>query len=205
MIILATHNSGKIKEFKRNLVHLNNLNLVDLKTLGITALAEESGFTFEENAKQKLSFYFELLKFKFDFEKNFLISEDSGLEIFSLNCEPGIKSARYGGEKLSDRERNQYLLKKMAPIPFDKRKAQFVCVIAIAGSGIPLENPKIFRAEIPGLISLEEKGDNGFGYDPIFINSFFQKTNAQLKDDEKDSISHRGLAIKKIIPLIEKN
>ena len=204
MIILATHNSGKIKEFKRNLIQLKNLNLVDLKTLGITNVADESGFTFEENAKQKLSSYFELLKNKFNFNKNILISEDSGLEVFSLNRQPGIKSARYGGEKLSDRDRNKYLLKKMIKIPFDQRKAQFVCVIAIVGPGIPFETPKIFRAEVSGIISLEEKGDNGFGYDPIFISSIFQKTNAQLKDKEKDRISHRGLAIKKITPLLEK-
>ena len=111
MLILATHNSGKIKEFKRNLIQLQNL--VDLKTLGITNVADESGFTFEENAKQKLSSYFKLLKNKFDFNENILISEDSGLEVFSLNRKPGIKSARYGGEKLSDSERNKHLLKKM--------------------------------------------------------------------------------------------
>ena len=87
---------------------------------------------------------------------------------------------------------------------WDQRKAQFVCVIAIVGPGIPFETPKIFRAEVSGIISLEEKGDNGFGYDPIFISSIFQKTNAQLKNEEKDSISHRGLAIKKMTPLLEK-
>lgn len=85
MIILATHNSGKIKEFKRNLIQLKNLNLADLKTLGITNVADESGFTFEENAKQKLSSYFELLKNKFDFNKNILISEFSASQQIDLD------------------------------------------------------------------------------------------------------------------------
>tara|TARA_B100000029_G_C17563648_1_gene954324 strand:+ start:296 stop:925 length:630 start_codon:yes stop_codon:yes gene_type:complete len=204
MIILATHNSGKIKEFKRNLSNrMKNFKVVDLKYFGISQIAEESGTTFEENAKQKLHYYFELLNKKGELKKNILISEDSGLEILALDGKPGVKSARYGGERLSDNERNEYLLNEMQNIPENQRDAKFVCVVAIAGSSIKINKPKIFKSELSGSISLKKEGSNGFGYDPIFINSTFNKTNAQLKDFEKDKISHRGQTIKKIIPLLE--
>lgn len=205
MIILATHNSGKIKEFKRNLTNeIRKFKVVDLKYFGISQVAEESGVTFEENAKQKLHYYYELLNQKKELKKNILISEDSGLEVLALEGKPGVKSARYGGEILNDNERNEYLLKKMKNIPKNKRNAKFICVIAIAGSGIKINEPEIFKSELSGFISLKKEGSNGFGYDPIFINSIFNKTNAQLKDFEKDKISHRGKTIKKIIPLLEK-
>jgi len=207
MIILATHNSGKIKEFKRNLTNITNiknLELLHLKQLGVSIIAEESGVSFEENAKQKLSTYFEILDASLGLQDKILISEDSGLKVSSLNGEPGIQSARYGGKSLTDAERVEYLLDKMKEIQSNERNAQFVCVIAVAGFGIPVNKPKIFKSEVEGSISSIQKGTNGFGYDPVFINLNYKKTNAELNEKEKDRVSHRGLAIQQMIPFLEK-
>lgn len=204
MIIIATHNLGKFKEYERNLPNIRDLELVTLKQLGVNIVAEETGISFEENAKQKLSVYFETLEVIFTMQDKILITEDSGLEVNSLNGEPGIHSARYGGNSLTDNERVDFLLDKMKGIPFNKRGARFVCVIAIAGSGISIDKPKIFKSEVKGSISSVQKGTRGFGYDPVFINHTFNKTNAELDEKEKDGISHRGLAIKQMLPFLEK-
>ena len=153
---------------------------------------EETGNTFEENAEIKATFYSKLSKMP-------TISEDSGLVIDSLNGEPGIYSARYGGENLNDNDRVELVLKKMTKIHKEERSARFISVICGVGFG---SRSLFSRGELEGFISSSKQGKNGFGYDPIFSPIGDNATLATKEIDEKNKISHRRKSIEIFLSLI---
>jgi XTP/dITP diphosphohydrolase len=185
-LLLATNNRGKIKEY-RSLLDGVPLKLVTLAEEGITTVVEETGKTFEENAGLKariIAAESRLLTF----------ADDSGLEVDALGGEPGVLSARYAGDGVSDADRYIYLLSRMKGIPPEKRSARFRCVIAVAE---PDGGTDYFSGECRGMITLEPSGFNGFGYDPVFFVPEYGKTMAELPAEVKNSISHRARAAEK--------
>ena len=156
-VIFATGNEGKMKEIREILGDLD-IELLSLKDAGITADIEENGSTFEENAIIKAKAISQLTG-------AIVLADDSGLEIDYLNKEPGIYSARYMGEDTSYHIKNSNLIQRLEGVPDQQRSARFVCAIAAA---FPDGTVKTVRASMEGRIGYEEKGENGFGYDPIF-------------------------------------
>lgn len=130
------------------------------------------------------------------------IADDSGLEVDALNGEPGVRSARYGGEGLDDRGRCELLLSNLESVPEKDRTARFVSVIALVRDGED-SNPLVVRGEAPGMILNEFRGEEGFGYDPVFLDVESGKTFAELPGEKKDSISHRGRALEKFLEQIK--
>jgi XTP/dITP diphosphohydrolase len=151
------------------------------------APVEETGLTFEANARLKAEQY--SLR-----THELVLADDSGLEVDALDGAPGIYSARYGSPTLSDPARCRAILKALTDTPDAERGAQFVCVLAIAKAGKTLAT---FRAEVRGTILRKMRGDNGFGYDPIFFYPPFHKTFGEVTRDEKEKVSHRGQALRK--------
>ena len=148
----------------------------------------EDGKSFEENAVIKAKAICEMTK-------EVVLADDSGLEIDYLNGEPGIYSARYMGEDTSYRIKNQNLIDRLEGVPDEKRTARFVCVIAAA---YPDGTVKTARGTMEGMIGYEERGENGFGYDPIFFLPEYGCSSAELSMEEKNKISHRGKALRAI-------
>lgn len=182
-LLLATNNQGKARELKILLRELP-LALVLPGELGITAGVEETGKSFEENARLKATV---LAK-----ESRLLaLADDSGLEVDFLGGEPGPLSARYAGEGATDKERVEFLLAKLKGVPREKRTARFRCVIAIA---TPEGGVELCSGECLGLITFEPKGERGFGYDPVFYFPELGKTMAELPLEVKNKVSHRGVA-----------
>lgn len=186
-LLVATRNSGKVSEFSRMLSGMP-FKLVGLDDMGITLEVEETGSTFEENAVIKARAYARE-------SGELTIADDSGLEIDALNGEPGVLSARYGGEGLDDEGRVQLVLDKMKHMPGWKRTARFVAVLALVGDPVP-GGIVTSKGVMEGAIIHEPIGENGFGYDPVFWLAAHAKTTAQLTGDEKDEISHRGAALR---------
>ena len=197
-LVVASNNVGKIKEIKRILSDIN-IEVVSLKDIGLDIDVEEDGLTFEDNARKKCTeIYKELVKRG---ENNFIVmSDDSGLEVEYLNNEPGVFSARYAGEHGNDKKNNEKLLLNLKGVDYKNRKARFVCQLAI----INYKNEyKIIRGTVEGYILENEKGNEGFGYDPLFFYEPLNKSFAELTLEEKNKISHRGLALKKFREIIE--
>lgn len=189
-IIIASNNQGKINEFKKILSDLN-LEVLSLKDMGINIDVEEDGLTFEENAKKKsVEIYKELIK---KGEDNFIvISDDSGLEVDYLNGEPGVFSARYAGEHGNDKKNNEKLLLNLKGVKFEDRSARFICQLALINDK---NEYRAIKGSVDGYIIEEEKGLEGFGYDPLFLYEPLSKTFAELSMEEKNRISHRGKAL----------
>lgn len=183
-LIFATSNQDKMREVREILKDLN-MEIVSLKEAGIDVDIVEDGQSFEENA---------LIKARVirDLTGCLVLADDSGLEVDALNKEPGIYSARYMGEDTSYTIKNANLIERLDGVPDEKRTARFVCVIAAA---LPDGNSMITRGTIEGIIGYEERGENGFGYDPIFYLPEYGKTTAELSPEEKNAISHRGKAL----------
>lgn len=183
-IIFATSNLGKMKEIKEILNDLN-CEILSMKEAGINIDILEDGKTFEENAIIKAKSIAKIANC-------IVLADDSGLEVDYLNKAPGIYSARFLGENTSYDIKNKYIIDKLSNVSDEKRSARFVCAIACA-----LPNGEIFttRAAIEGKIAYEPKGENGFGYDPIFFVPEFNCTTAQLSPEQKNKISHRGKAL----------
>ena len=182
-LLLATNNRAKVREYARLLKGMP-YHIVSLEDVNISEQVEETGASFEENAILKAKRYCELSGLT-------TMADDSGLEVNALGGEPGVRSARYAGEDASDKERIEFLLKKIVDVTWEKRQAQFKCVIAIA---YPDGKVQICQGQCSGILTFAPLGDNGFGYDPIFYLPDLHKTMAELSMSEKNAISHRGLA-----------
>ena len=192
-LLLATSNKGKIAEF-RYLFQGLSLELVTPVDVGITRTIEEGNISMEDNACKKADFYAGLSGL-------ITLADDSGLEVDALGGEPGIQSARYAGDNASDSDRIKFLLEKLKGISREKRTARFRCIIAMA---TPVQVLATFEGECEGIITFEPKGDNGFGYDPIFYFPEYDKTMAELPSDIKNTISHRARAAQKAYPVLKR-
>ena len=186
-IIFATGNQNKMKEIREILADMD-VEIVSMKEAGIHADIVEDGNSFEENAEIKATTICEMTG-------EITLADDSGLEIDYLNKEPGIYSARYMGEDTSYRIKNGNLIQRLEGVPDEKRTARFVCAVAAA---FPDGTVKTVRETMEGRIGYEEKGENGFGYDPIFYLPEYGCTSAELSMEEKNKISHRGKALRAI-------
>lgn len=184
-IIFATGNKDKVKEIQMILADLG-VEVITMKDAGISIDIEENGATYEENAMIKA-------KAVAAYADAIVMADDSGLEIDYLNKEPGVYSARYLGEDTSYRIKNANLISRLDGVPDEKRTARFVCAIAAV---FPDGTEVTTRGIIEGVIGYEEKGANGFGYDPIFYVPEFGKTTAELSEEEKNQVSHRGNALR---------
>lgn len=186
-IVFATGNAGKMKEIRDILADME-LEVYSMKEIGIDVSINENGKTFEENA---------VIKAKAVAAQcgEIVLADDSGLEIDYLNKEPGIYSARYMGEDTPYSVKNANLIERLTGVPDEKRTARFVCAIAAV-----LPNGEVITShgEIEGRIDYREKGKNGFGYDPIFYVPEYDRTTAELSESEKNRISHRGKALRKM-------
>jgi XTP/dITP diphosphohydrolase len=191
-LVIATKNPGKVREIRKALRGLR-IRLHSLNDFPEIPDVEEGGKTFTENALKKARFYANYLK-------KITIADDSGLEVDALGGLPGIHSARYAGEGASNRENNRKLLKEMEDIPLSKRKARFRCVLALVS---PDGRETIAEGVCQGRIGLREVGRRGFGYDPLFLLPQYGKTIAQLSIEEKNRISHRGKALRKLRKMLK--
>ncbi len=190
-LIIASANQNKILEVKTILAPLG-YKIRSMKEVGIDIDIQEDGNSFEENALIKAWTLADLTK-------EIVLADDSGLEVVALNNAPGIYSARYAGEHGNDIENNLKLLKELENVPWNKRNARFVCAIAMV---YPQGKEIVTMGECKGIIALEPQGTNGFGYDPLFYISQFDKTYAQLDSVEKNRISHRSKALDNLKKLL---
>lgn len=184
-VIVATNNKGKFREIQEALKDLP-LKLVPLWELPEPIKIVEDGNTYEENALKKAR---EVAKRT----GKLSIADDSGLEVEPLGGAPGIHSAHYAGEGATDRENNRKLLEALRGLPLERRKATFRCFIAAVDPVTGWE--KVVQGRCEGLILEEERGNNGFGYDPLFFVPERGKTLAEMSLEEKNSLSHRGRAL----------
>jgi XTP/dITP diphosphohydrolase len=184
-IIVATGNQGKLREI-HNLLYDMSITLKSLADFTDFKMPAEEGKSFEENAKQKALAVVEKIG-------GWVLADDSGLVVPILNGEPGIYSARYAGSDADDRKNNLYLLAKLQNIPANQRQAWFVCVMVLA---TPSGEIHQFEGRCEGRIAASMKGNEGFGYDPLFLLApDHTKTMAEINLAEKQRISHRGMAL----------
>lgn len=188
-LVVGTKNHGKIRELREFLAGLP-IEILGLHEFPNIIEPEETGATFAENAALKARYYAQATGF-------LALSDDSGLEVAALNGAPGVYSARYAGENASDEERTLKLLDELNLIENESKLARFVCAITIADA----KGAIIFETEgvCEGKIAQVPRGENGFGYDPIFIPDGFEQTFGELSSTAKAEISHRARALKKII------
>ena len=186
-LIFATGNEGKMKEIRMILGDLD-YEILSMKEAGIDVDIVEDCKTFEENAIIKATAISKIANCV-------VLADDSGLEVDAMDKMPGIYSARYLGEDTPYSVKNQTIIDNLAGLPDEKRTARFVCVIAAA---FPDGRVVTKRGTIEGIIGYEERGENGFGYDPIFFVPEYGKTTAELSPEEKNKISHRGKALEMI-------
>jgi XTP/dITP diphosphohydrolase len=182
-LLLATNNKAKVREY-RGLLQELPLKLVLPAELDITTTVSEVGDSLEENARLKAT----VLAAE---SRLLALADDSGLEVDALGGEPGPLSARYAGEGASDRDRIDYLLARLKGVPWERRRARFRCIIAIA---TPDGEVELCSGECPGFITFEPRGEQGFGYDPVFYLPQLDKTMAELPLEIKNQVSHRGKA-----------
>ena len=192
-ILVATRNRGKVREIRKALRGMG-FRVRSLHDFEDVPDVEEDGRTFGENALKKARFYSKCLNL-------LTVSDDSGLVVDSLNGRPGIYSARFAGEKATDQENNQKLVTLMKNVPASRRDARFRCAIAIVS---PRGEEVVVEGECRGKIGFKEVGKKGFGYDPLFILPQLKKTVAQLTLEEKNRVSHRGNALRKLKRVIGK-
>lgn len=184
-IIMATGNENKVREI-REMLEGTDIEVLSLKDAKIDADIDENGSSFEENAAIKA----EAIR---DLTGQMVMADDSGLEIDAFGGEPGIHSSRFMGEDTSYDIKNNAILEKLKDVPEEERTARFVCAVAIA---YPDKPTSIFRGTFEGRIAHEIKGENGFGYDPIFYVPEKGCTSAELAPGVKNAMSHRGKALK---------
>ncbi len=195
-LLLATHNTNKRKELKALLEDFKDVKIMILDDLKVEPpIIVEDGKTFRQNAVKKaltLSRFFDGL----------VLADDSGLEISALGGKPGVRSARFARAKATDQENNQKVLKLLASIPENNRSARFVCYLALASGGKLLET---FEGEAKGVILETPRGKRGFGYDPLFLPKGKDKSFAEMPASEKNKISHRARALKKMRSALKKH
>jgi XTP/dITP diphosphohydrolase len=187
-IVLATRNKKKIEEIRKimgEVISGEGINILTPDDFPLCAEVEEDGNTFEANAVKKALHISECTGM-------ISIADDSGLEVDALNGAPGVYSARYAGESADDQSNCMKLLREMKGVPPDGRRARFVCCIAIAAKG----KVRTFSCSVEGTIGTELRGEKGFGYDPLFCPSGYDRTFAEMDEDEKNALSHRGKALK---------
>lgn len=189
-IIVATNNQGKVKEIKNILYPHNVMSQMEI---GVDIDVEETGDTFVENAFLKAR----ALK---PYTNCAIIADDSGLMVDYLNGDPGVYTARYAGENTTPMQGIEKLLKNLDGVPYEGRGAKFVSVIALV---MPDGSEYSFEGECFGYITNILKGENGFGFDPVFYYPPLDKTFAELTDEEKNSVSHRSAAIAKLSEFLE--
>lgn len=185
-LVVVSNNKGKIKEFKEI---LTDFNVYSLEDLNIDLDVVETGTTFKENAQLKV----EALMDQYDY----VVADDSGLEIKALDNQPGVYSARFLGHETPYEEKNLKVIEMMKE--YSDRSARFISVIAFAKQG----ELHFFEGIINGEISDEPKGSNGFGYNPIFYIPEYKQTMAEIDNDVKNKISHRALALKQLQEFLE--
>ncbi|NLK70293.1 MAG: XTP/dITP diphosphatase [Clostridiales bacterium] len=188
-IVLASNNNHKLREISEILEPLGFTVISQLQA-GISLEVDEIGTTFEENAALKARAIYQIYK-------TAVIADDSGLEVDYLNKAPGVYSSRYAGENATDKEKCEKLLSELEGVPMEKRTARFVSVICYIDKD---GKEHIVRGECEGYIGFEPRGENGFGYDPIFM--YGDKSFAEISAEEKNSVSHRANAMRKFVKLI---
>jgi XTP/dITP diphosphohydrolase len=194
-ILIATHNTKKRHELKALLKGFNGIKVINLDDLDVAPpIIVEDGRTFRQNAVKKavtLSRFFDGL----------VLADDSGLEVDALHGKPGVRSSRFARKKATDDENNRKLQKLLAKVPQKKRQARFVCHIACARKGILLGS---FEGIVKGKVLSSSRGENGFGYDPLFMPEGHEKTFAEMTPSYKNRISHRAHALRKLKKSIKK-
>ena len=186
-IALASYNPNKVKEIQMLLG--DQFHVVPQQKFDILPI-EETGTTFHENALLKAKTVFDITGLP-------VIGDDSGLEVAALDNQPGVYSSRYAGDNASDDDNIDKLLREMQNIPRKKRTARFRCVVAFLGTSSD-DQPVFFEGEWAGYIAKERTGKNGFGYDPVFVDLQSNLTAAELESDQKNKISHRGMAMQSL-------
>lgn len=199
IIIFATGNKNKMIEIRMILADLG-CKILSQKEAGIQADVVEDGQTFEENALIKATTIADIARKMPEYKNAVVLADDSGLEIDTLNKEPGIYSARYMGEDTSYDIKNQALIDRLEGVPDEKRTARFVCAIAAA---LPDGSTEVVRGTMEGRIGYEITGENGFGYDPIFYLPQFGCSSAELEPEKKNELSHRGEGLRKMRKVLE--
>ncbi|MGI6046314.1 MAG: RdgB/HAM1 family non-canonical purine NTP pyrophosphatase [Eggerthellaceae bacterium] len=194
-VVLATNNAHKASEIKTAL-DFPGWEFKTLKEMGIDSEPDETATTFEGNARIKAE------AARVASGCLAALADDSGLEVDALGKRPGVYSARYAGEDASDADNNRKLLEELGDLPFEKRTARFVCTLVFIDED---GSETVARGTIEGKIGFEERGSEGFGYDPLFFPDEFgnEITLAQVSQDKKNSISHRGNALRKLRSLLE--
>ena len=193
-IVFATGNENKMREIREILSDLG-MEIISMKQAGVDPEIVEDGTTFMENAVIKAKAVAALLP------DDYVMADDSGLVVDALDGEPGVYSARYMGENTSYDIKNKAIIDRLDGVPKEKRTARFVCAMAAV-----TPKGKVLEAEgkIEGYIGYEQKGENGFGYDPIFYLYETDMSTAQISPEEKNNISHRGNALREIRVMLEK-
>jgi len=190
-IIIASLNEGKVREFQ-SLLHVAGLLLVPAADAGIRDFPDEVGETFADNALAKATFVARKTRHP-------AIADDSGIVVDALDGAPGVRSARFGELGWGDFERNKLLLEVLSDIPPEKRTARFVAAVAlVAPNGVIRQT----SGTLKGRIALRPHGQNGFGYDSIFVPESEERTFAQMSEEEKNTISHRAHAIADMRPYL---
>jgi XTP/dITP diphosphohydrolase len=190
-LLIATHNRGKVKEYAEMMSGLS-VEPISLDEAGITTDVEETGDTFEENARIKALAYARLSGL-------LTLADDSGLEVDALGGAPGVQSARYAGPGASDADRYRLLLENLEGIPPNRRTARFRCVLALA---TPQGEVRVVHGTVEGVIADGPRGSHGFGYDPVFYMPEHGATMAELGPEIKNTISHRARAFQAILPIL---
>ena len=194
-VVIATRNTGKMNEMRKMLFN-TSFSAFSLDEVSVLEEVEETGTSFEENAMLKAKTYGKL-------SGKLTIADDSGIEVDALGGAPGIYSARYGGDGKDDQDRNKLLLENVEGIPEHQLTARFRCVVALWN---PIDNTIVtFDGKIEGKITRNVRGENGFGYDPLFFFPEKNKTLAELTLIEKEKVSHRGEAMRKALAYMETN
>lgn len=192
-LLVATNNAGKKREYHR-LLALRQLQLCFPQDLRLSFTVRESGATYAENARIKALSYLHASGLP-------TLADDSGLEVDALGGEPGLRSARYAGPGSGDADRYRLLLQRLEGVPWEQRAARFRCVVVLAVPGGEIHTTE---GTCEGIIAFEPRGDHGFGYDPVFYLPQFEQTMAQLPPKVKNRISHRAVAVQRMLPVLSR-